>query len=226
MRHDFVGAGLEQREDLLVRHRRRDDRSGGGRSRRRLQALAGFGVIDVARDDAAVRTGAVDARRAQCRLPWPDAGRAATRTHGRGRWLAGRQPPPAARQPASARRGGFWRRRGGGRRSGSRWRGGARADFAARRSRCSCRLHVLAVAGQDRDDVVDRHVLRALGHQDLRDRALVDGFDFHRRLVGLDLRDHVAGLDLVALFLEPLGKVALFHRGRQRGHQNVDRHCQ
>ena len=100
-----------------------------------------------------------------------------------------------------------------------------------RRPSCRCsarasRLHVLAVAGQNRDDIVDRHVLRALGHQDLRDRAFVDGFNFHRRLVGLDLRDHVAGLDLVALFLEPLGKVALFHRGRQRGHQNVDRHCQ
>jgi hypothetical protein len=97
----------------------------------------------------------------------------------------------------------------------------ARARRAARG-----RLHVLAVAGQHRDDVVDRNVGRALGHQDLRDRALVDRLDLHGRLVGLDLRDDVAGLDLVALLLEPLGKIALLHRGRQRRHQNVDWHRQ
>ena len=55
-------------------------------------------------------------------------------------------------------------------------------------------------------------------------RALVHRFVFHRRLVGLDLGDDVTRLDLVALFLEPLGEVALFHRGRQRRHQDVDGH--
>ena len=88
------------------------------------------------------------------------------------------------------------------------------------------RFHVLAVAGEHRDHIIDRHVLGALRHHDFGKRALVDGLDFHRRLVGLDFGDHVAGLDLVALFLEPLRKVALLHRRRQRGHQDVDRHCQ
>ena len=51
-----------------------------------------------------------------------------------------------------------------------------------------------------------------------------DGFHFHGRLVGLDLGDDVAGLDRVALFLEPLGEVALLHRRRQRGHENIGGH--
>jgi hypothetical protein len=35
--------------------------------------------------------------------------------------------------------------------------------------------------------------LGAGGNQDLADHALVDGLDFHRRLVGFDFGDHVAG---------------------------------
>ena len=86
------------------------------------------------------------------------------------------------------------------------------------------RLHVLALAGQHRDHLVDRHVGGAFRHHDLGDGALVDRLDLHRRLVGLDLGDDVAGLDRVAFLLQPLGKVALLHRGRQRRHENVDRH--
>src|SRR5262249_28591596 len=52
----------------------------------------------------------------------------------------------------------------------------------------------------------------------------VGRLDLHGGLVGLDLGDDVAGLDLVALLLDPLGEVALFHGGRQRGHQYGDRH--
>jgi hypothetical protein len=37
----------------------------------------------------------------------------------------------------------------------------------------------------------------------LADAALVDRLEFHCRLVGLDLGDDVAGMHLVALFLEP-----------------------
>src|SRR5262249_35889852 len=60
--------------------------------------------------------------------------------------------------------------------------------------------------------------------QDLAERAVVDRLDLHGRLVGLDLGDDVARLDLVALALDPLGEVPLLHRGRQRGHQHLNRH--
>ena len=54
---------------------------------------------------------------------------------------------------------------------------------------------------------------------------LVDRLDLHGRLVGLDLGDDVARLDRVPLLLEPLGQVALFHGGRERGHQDGDGHA-
>jgi len=95
------------------------------------------------------------------------------------------------------------------------------AGFRRRHGR---RLHILAFLRQHGDELIDRHVIGALRHDDLGQRAVLDGFVFHRRLVGLDLGDHVAGLDRIALFLEPLRKVALFHCGRQRGHQDIDWH--
>ena len=61
------------------------------------------------------------------------------------------------------------------------------------------RAGVLAVFQQEGDHVVDRHALGALGDQQAPDGAFVDGLDLHGRLVGLDLGDHVAGGDLVAL---------------------------
>jgi hypothetical protein len=70
------------------------------------------------------------------------------------------------------------------------------------------------------DGRVHLHVLGAGGNEDRGKRALVDGFHFHRGLVGLDLGDHVAGLHHVAHVLEPLGKLALFHGGRESGHEN------
>ena len=232
MRHDLVGALFEQREDLLVGHRRRD-----ARAPRRGAAAGAFRPLpDLALSTSRAMTRpcgprAVDAARARCRLPWRDAAPAARRRCGRGRWLAAPAQPPAAR---SCSRCSGWRaaasRRGAAAGAGAAaalrpWQA-LRSAFAAAAAARARRLHILAVAGEHRDHIVDRNVLRAFGHQDLRDRALVDRLDFHGRLVGLDLRDHVAGLDLVALFLEPLGKVALFHRRRQRGHQNVDWHCQ
>ena len=82
----------------------------------------------------------------------------------------------------------------------------------------------LAFLQQDGDRRVDLDALGAGGDQDLAQNALVDGFDFHGRLVGLDFGDDVAGDDLVALVLQPLGEIALLHRRRKRGHQNFDRH--
>ena len=51
----------------------------------------------------------------------------------------------------------------------------------------------------------------------LAEHAVVDGFVFHRRLVGLDLGDHIAGLDRVAFLLEPFGEVALLIVGDSAG---------
>ncbi len=62
------------------------------------------------------------------------------------------------------------------------------------------------------------------GDQNFAERAFVRRLDFHRRLVGLDLGNDVAGLDLIALFLEPFGEIALLHGRRERGHENLDRH--
>ena len=61
VRHEIVAAVVVERADLLVRHRRRDERCAGGRCGRRAQALARFCRLDIAGDDAAVRAGALDA---------------------------------------------------------------------------------------------------------------------------------------------------------------------
>jgi hypothetical protein len=75
---------------------------------------------------------------------------------------------------------------------------------------------VLAFFQQQGDGLVHLHALAAGRHQDLADLALVDGFHFHGRLVGLNLRDDVAGLHGLAFILEPLGEVALGHPARAR----------
>ena len=94
--------------------------------------------------------------------------------------------------------------------------------------RLACRVDRVVTGfafGEDRGDRrVDRDIGGAFGHQDFAERALVDRLDLHRRLVGLDLGDDVAGFDLVALALEPFGEVALLHRGREGRHQHLNRH--
>jgi hypothetical protein len=78
--------------------------------------------------------------------------------------------------------------------------------------------------GADRDRCADLHAFTALRDQDLRDRALVDRFELHRRLVGLDLGEDVAGLHLVAFLDQPFGERALLHGRRKRGHLEFNRH--
>ena len=94
-----------------------------------------------------------------------------------------------------------------------------RCASADRRSVASSSLGV-----DDGDRRVDLYVLGAGGNEDLGKLALVDRLDLHRRLVGLDLGDDVAGLDLLAHLHQPLGERALLHGGRQRGHQDLRRH--
>jgi hypothetical protein len=84
--------------------------------------------------------------------------------------------------------------------------------------------NVLALACQNRDRSADLHAVRALGNQDLRDLALVDRFELHRRFVGLDLGENVSGLYLVTLFHEPFGERAFFHCWRKGGHFEFGRH--
>src|ERR1043165_3344851 len=71
---------------------------------------------------------------------------------------------------------------------------------------------------EERDHLVHLDRLRPLGHDDLAERPLVDRLDLHRRLVGLDLGEDVARLDVVPFLLVPLREVALGHRRRQRRH--------
>ena len=83
---------------------------------------------------------------------------------------------------------------------------------------------VLALGEDHGDRRIDRDIVGAFRHQNLSQRALVDRFHLHGSFVGLDFRDDVAGLDGVALLLEPLGKIALLHGRGERGHENLNWH--
>ena len=101
------------------------------------------------------------------------------------------------------------------------WRFGLCRGSAAA---CGSRSGILALASQHGDQRVDLDAFGASRHHDLGDGAFIDGLDFHRRLVGLDLGNHIAGRDLVALLDQPFGKITLFHRGRKGRHGDVDGH--
>ena len=129
---------------------------------------------------------------------------------GRGLRLRGRAPSRPSPRSAGPARG---------------WPAGVEARRSAlgrggRRSRRGLARRALRRL-QARDRRVDLHPLRAFRHQDLLDHALIDGLHLHGRLVGLDLGDHVAGLDLVAGLHVPLGERAFLHGRRQRGHEDV-----
>ena len=83
---------------------------------------------------------------------------------------------------------------------------------------------ILAFAKDHGDRRIDRDIVGAFGHQDFPERAFVDRFHFHGGFVGLDFGNDIAGFDAVAFLLEPLGEIALLHRRRERGHQNLSRH--
>jgi hypothetical protein len=78
----------------------------------------------------------------------------------------------------------------------------------------------LAVLQQNGDRCVDLDALRTGGNQQLTDRAFVDRLDLHRRLIGLNLGDHVAGGHLVPLVLQPFRERAFLHGRGKRGHKD------
>ena len=70
----------------------------------------------------------------------------------------------------------------------------------------------------DRDHGADLHPFGTFGNGNRSDDAFIDGFKFHRRLVGFDLGKDVAGGDAVAHLYQPFGKSAFLHRRGKRGH--------
>ncbi len=103
-------------------------------------------------------------------------------------------------------------------------RGFRRSSRRSVRLRSRGRVDALAFASDDRDRGTDLHAVRTFCDQNLGDLAFVDGFELHRRLVGLDLGKNVAGLHLVAFLHQPLGERALLHSGGKGGHLEFDWH--
>ena len=200
-----------------VRAQRR--RGSWGSSWRSCRSFADRGV-DIGADNAPARAAAFKARQvdvlrlgeSSCERRCLDAiaflprGCSGLRRCGRSFNRRLRRRPLRSRVGLRLRRG-FWRRGGSGIGLGR-----------------SGRVNALAFAGHDRDRRADLHAVGAFRNKDFRDLALVDRFELHRRLVGLDLGEDVAGLHVVAFLDEPFGKRALLHRGGKRGHLEFDRH--
>ena len=98
---------------------------------------------------------------------------------------------------------------------GRRRGGSGRSAFARR----------LAVVEQNGDRLIDRHILGSLGDQQAPHGALVDGLDFHGRLVGFDLGDDIPALHRIAFAHEPFHERAHLHGGRQSGHEDLGAHA-
>ena len=94
------------------------------------------------------------------------------------------------------------------------------------RSQCRGRNRVGAVAvlQYHRDGGVHLDAGGSGGDQNPPDHAFIRGFKLHRGLVRLDLGKDLARFDHIPLFDQPFGQRALFHRGRQRRHQNLYSH--
>ena len=127
-----------------------------------------------------------------------------------------------------------------GRRCRLRGRGCAcsRRGFGCGLSRCGCGRRygrsgylyavesrcILALLQDQADDRIYSHPLGAGWHHDPAEGALVGRLHLHRRLVGFDLAQDIAGSDLIPLALEPARDIALGHRRREGRHQNLDWH--
>ena len=206
------------------------------RSGRRGRACGGPGLalekrLDVAADDPAAGAGAAH-------LAEVDLDAAAT-FRASGLALTRPQPGRVCRPPAVAVAGPWpcwpvrraeWPWRGacrglGARRPPSAFGGRRRrgASLAAQTQRLGDLLGVLALLGQDHHALAQRDFLTG-GMVDVHDRAVVVRLHRHRGLVGLDVGQRVAFLDLVADLDQPLGDHAGLHRGAELGHRDFDRH--
>ena len=73
------------------------------------------------------------------------------------------------------------------------------------------RFGCLAFLEQGRNGRIDLHAFGARRNDDPANGAVIQRFDLHRRLVGLDLGDHVTAAHLGAFIDKPFGKRSLFH---------------
>src|SRR5215467_12070945 len=110
------------------------------------------------------------------------------------------------------------------RRLGRRGLGGRRLGGLGRRGSDGS-ARALALGEQRGNRGVHLYTLGPFGHEDLAERTLVGSLHLHGRLVGLNFRNDVSGLDGLALFDQPLGEFALLHGGRQRRHQDLVWHA-
>ncbi len=100
-------------------------------------------------------------------------------------------------------------------------------SFARRRDlglRSRNRRCLLAIGNQQRDRTVHGDMLGAFGNKNSAEPSVLGHLDFHRRLIGLDFGDNVAGAHVIALAHEPLGERALLHGGRKLRHKDFSRH--
>ncbi len=86
------------------------------------------------------------------------------------------------------------------------------------------RCHLFTLASEHGNHRAHFHVFTAFGDQDLADSAFVDALEFHRRLVGLDLGQDVAGGYFIAFLDQPAGQCSLFHRRGKGRHLEFDCH--
>ena len=92
------------------------------------------------------------------------------------------------------------------------------------RRRGGLRRNSFPFSTNNSDQGVDGHILSACRHEDFGKDAFIHCFDFHGCLIGFNFSNHITGLNSITFAFKPLGKIALFHRRRQSGHQNIYRH--
>ena len=232
VRHDAMRCGDGHlRRRCNDRRRAGDQRRGcgGGRRTRRSRRNAGLRRgcatllrrLDIRLDDAAVRTtalqrGQIDScllRHAPCQWRYEDAPALGIVPVARlRRWLRIRRSLSPGAGPGRRGLGCLGDRLGPvGRhllRRIARLRLRLRIALLRLRRRGRLRLrparrNLFALLHQHRNRLVDLHALGPVANKDLAEHTFIDRLDFHRRLVGLDLGDHVAGTDLLAFLFQP-----------------------